>query len=443
MEGNDPKNDSDNSLENSSNSENDEENTGFFLKNQQNNQSFNEGKENPKSKNLNTMNMNYNNYNNDNNYNHPTGTNFSHKYDMDSIMIRETNPDTDMINPENYYKRFIRDPGIEGRKASRLLFLRSFNNWVKAALINKACYVLGKELSILDLCCGRGGDLEKYFRNDTRIYVGADLSDESLRNAMDRIIKLKAEKMKSLKTKCFFITEDISDPENNLMKKIPVQLQFDLVSCQFAMHYHFENETRVRAFLKNVTERLNDGGYFIGTIIDANVLVKRLRNRKYKNNNYLTEKFTFGNEFYSVKFYQKRFPKEQGPYGIKYGFYLEDSIDKRDEFGKIKYVGEYLVLFENFIRICKDYDLHLVTKKNFTEFYEENMEIQYYRNLFRKMIKEIEVSSKEMQWEIIQLYQVFMFRKGKDKGKRYTPVVKHSKITYNDMNPEFIEDTFE
>jgi mRNA (guanine-N7-)-methyltransferase len=349
----------------------------------------------------------------------------------------------EVITHDNYYKKFMRDPGMEGRKASRILFLRTFNNWVKACIINKYTYLLGSDLSVMDICCGRGGDLEKYFRSKTRVYVGADLSEESLRNALDRIVKLKSEKYRDLNTKCFFITEDVSDPNNNLMKKIPNEIYFDFVSCQFAMHYHFESEIKIRTFLDNVTTKLNDGGYFIGTIIDSNVLVKRLRNRKNSENYYLKDKLTIGNEFYSVKFDQKRFSKEKGPYGIKYGFYLEDSIDKRDELGQIKYIGEYLVLFENFVRLCKEYDLHLVERKNFTEFFEENMDNKIYRNLFRKMIKELNSDTKEQQWEIIHLYQMFAFRKGKDKGKRYYPVYRQNKVHFKDLNPEFIEHQFD
>lgn len=378
---------------------------------------------------------------------------FAYKKDInDSIntsnimMVEEKDkPETEnkMLNYEKYYKQFLRDPGIEGRKASRLLFLRSFNNWVKCAMINKYSYMLGRDLSVLDLCCGRGGDLEKYFRSKVKLYVGSDLAEESLKNAMDRIVKLRNEKFKNLQCKCYFITEDISNPNNNLMKKIPSEYYFDLVSCQFAMHYHFENEERVRAFLVNVVSRLNHGGYFFGTIIDSNVLVQRLRNRKYTGNKYINEKFAFGNDFYSVKFYQKRFPEDQ-PFGIKYGFYLEDSIDSRDQQGNIKYVGEYLIQFDLFVKICEEYDLYLVDNKNFTEYYEENMENSFYRNLFRKMIKDIDSPTKEQQWEIIQLYKVFVLRKGKvDKNHRYIPTLKANKIYLKDYNSALITAKFE
>lgn len=45
--------------------------------------------------------------------------------------------------------------------------------------------------------------------------------------------------------------------------------EFDLASCQFALHYSFLNEKRAWQFLKNATERIRPGGYFIGTLPDA------------------------------------------------------------------------------------------------------------------------------------------------------------------------------
>lgn len=49
--------------------------------------------------------------------------------------------------------------------------------------------------------------------------------------------------------------------------------ELDLVSCQFALHYAFESEARARMMLQNIATRLKPGGYFIGTIPDANLIV--------------------------------------------------------------------------------------------------------------------------------------------------------------------------
>ena len=357
------------------------------------------------------------------------------------------------VSYKDYYSSGYRDPGKEGRKASRIIFLRSFNNWVKASMINKYCRKLGKGVAVLELCCGKGGDLDKYFMNNIKLFVGADISKESLKNAMDRLEKIKNEKYKdNFKIKCIFIKDDLSSPDNRFLEKINKNYYFDLVSCQFALHYHFQNEKRLNAFLTNVSSRLCEGGYFIGTIIEDNVIVQRLRNRKnIAGNKYLKEKFIFGNEYYSVKFSQKHFYVKNGPFGIKYGFYLEDSIDNRDEEGKIKYVEEYLIVFNEFVELCKKYDLYLVEKQNFTKFYSDYVKIEQFKKLSERMLKDLNNVNIQQQWEIIQLYMVFAFRKEKEKEKennskeknRYIPYLIKNKIEIKNYEPELNEGTFD
>ena len=75
------------------------------------------------------------------------------------------------------------------------------------------------------------------------------------------------------------------------------------------------------------------------------------------------------------------------------------------------------------------------------------------------MVKDTNNPKREDQWDIIQLYQIFVFRKGKQvensssskKGNyrnerdknRYFPVLRKNRIEFKDYNPVFIEDTFE
>ena len=368
----------------------------------------------------------------------------------------EQNNENTFVNYKEYYTTSgVRDPGKEGRKASRIIFLRSFNNWVKASMINKYCHQLGRDLAVLELCCGKGGDLDKYFMNKIKLFVGADISGEVLENAMTRLEKIRNEKYSNnFQTKCIFIKEDLSSPQNKLLEKIDKKYFFDLVSCQFAMHYHFESEQRLNSFLINVSSRLCEGGYFIGTIVEDNVIVKRLRNRKnIADNKYINEKLTFGNEFYSVKFSQKNFNKNNGPFGIKYGFYLEDSIDNRDEEGNIKYVGEYLIVFKEFVEICKKFGLYLVEKENFTKFYQNNIKDDFYKRLSIKMFKDINTTNMKQQWEIIQLYTTFVFRKGnpenitntntESKKAKYIPYIIKNRISFDNYNPETNLGTFD
>ncbi|MCQ2815867.1 MAG: mRNA cap guanine-N7 methyltransferase [archaeon] len=337
--------------------------------------------------------------------------------------VSNFNPDSKskMISHDYYYKNALRDPGKEGRQASRLIFLREFNNWIKAVLINKSCNMLGKSnLSVFDICCGRGGDLKKFFFNKIKIYVGADLSPESLLNAMDRIKRINAEiSSNGHKTKCILVCEDVSSDKNKLMTKIDKLIKFDLVSCQFALHYHFHSKDRIHTFFKNVVERLCDGGLFICTIIDDKVLIKRLRENESRNTSGdPNEALRLGNKFYSIKFNQSTFRKKDGPFGIKYGFFLEDSIGSGSlETGDFSYVGEFLIVFDELVKVAEEYDLHLVERLNFTEFYkkynEDSNDFQY-KKMFSKMIRNLNDPFKKEQWDIADLYQAVTFRKGEE-----------------------------
>ena len=186
---------------------------------------------------------------------------------------REEKIEKKFVNYQEYYTTSgVRDPGKEGRKASRIIFLRSFNNWVKASMINKYCHKLGPQLSVLELCCGKGGDLDKYFMNRIKLFVGADISGELLENAKTRLEKINNEKYSNnFQTKCIFIKEDLSSPQNKFLEKFDKNYYFDLVSCQFALHYHFESEQRLNTFLINVSSKLCDGGYLFSQVFTKKI----------------------------------------------------------------------------------------------------------------------------------------------------------------------------
>ena len=48
---------------------------------------------------------------------------------------------------------------------------------------------------------------------------------------------------------------------------------FNLVSCQFSIHYFFESVIKLNMFLKNVSENLTTDGVFIGTCLDSSLLL--------------------------------------------------------------------------------------------------------------------------------------------------------------------------
>ena len=166
---------------------------------------------------------------------------------------------------------------------------------------------LGNYLSVLDIWCGKGGDLQKWQMNRISHYVAVDLSENSVRSASERFKKMKYNG--KLPFHSIFIVNNVGDGNNSFLNYIDKRILFDVASCQMSMHYLWESENTARSFLKNVSDRLVPGGYFIGTTLDSNVLVRKLRTIGLSKDK--TDKYEFGNQFYSVRFLHKDFPKKK------------------------------------------------------------------------------------------------------------------------------------
>ena len=86
----------------------------------------------------------------------------------------------------DFYNSLKRTRQQGERGQTRIYHLRRLNNWVKAEIISQACK--GKEApSILDLACGKGGDLGKFIRAAPGRYVGVDIAKTSLEDAVERL----------------------------------------------------------------------------------------------------------------------------------------------------------------------------------------------------------------------------------------------------------------
>jgi len=77
--------------------------------------------------------------------------------------------------------------GLDARGDSPIIGLKHFNNWIKSVLIHKFSQSLpkargprskqgggggGGSAKVLDMGCGKGGDLQKWSRAHIREYVG-------------------------------------------------------------------------------------------------------------------------------------------------------------------------------------------------------------------------------------------------------------------------------
>ena len=197
-------------------------------------------------------------------------------------------------------------------KVSQTRSLRDFHNlYIKQSLLNK----LSKNESILiDFAVGKGGDIPKWINSNIRFALGIDISRDNIDNRLDgacarylnyckkfknlpRVMFLNgdssinirsgnsftSDKSRQIINALFGIgTKDVSILGKGVYKNYGIAAEgFNISSIQFAIHYMFENRSKLHQFMKNLCECTKINGYFVGTCYDGNS-VFNLLNKKEK-----------------------------------------------------------------------------------------------------------------------------------------------------------------
>lgn len=286
----------------------------------------------------------------------------SHGEDDDAKKLRSEEHSTIVAAHYNH----LEEKGLKERFNSPIFYVRNFNNWVKSVLIQEYTDKVrekdyGKPLRVLDICCGKGGDLSKWQKARVERVVFADIADVSVQQCQTRYDDLKRRCGRLFHAE--FIAADCTK-ETLRDKYSDPSISFDLVSCQFGLHYSFESLAQARRMLTNISECLRPDGYFIGTIPNAYEIVSRAK--KTPNNE-------FGNRIFNIKLL---FDTETGYplFGAKYDFHLEGVVD----------CPEFLVNFDLFTKLALEYGLQLVYKAGFSDFYKDHSE--QYKQLLQRII---------------------------------------------------------
>lgn len=216
--------------------------------------------------------------------------------------------DFDKLSRDNTYDthiKFLRsriDHSIIKDEFKNMLYYRNkdvtreafnkFHNWVKDLIIWNHItpeYFEGNRLHVLDMACGRGGDLMKFYHAKVKSYVGIDIDSQNLLSTTDGA--LSRYKTFSRKYPDFpkvtlihadagaLLTEEdqtkalkvVNQDNQILFKKVfgNKNTKFDCINCQFAVHYFLENDTRFHNFCQNVRTYLKPNGFLLLTTFDA------------------------------------------------------------------------------------------------------------------------------------------------------------------------------
>nr|XP_002733014.2 PREDICTED: mRNA cap guanine-N7 methyltransferase-like [Saccoglossus kowalevskii] len=178
------------------------------------------------------------------------------------------------------------ESGIEARSQSRIFYLRNFNNWIKSVCIADTVQRVRDrkgddcKISVLDVGCGKGGDILKWRIAHIDKLVCADIAATSVQQCEQRYEDNleRARRARQRMFRCQFIIADCSKKLLSERYKSRDQM-FHIASCQFALHYSFESYQQADNMIKNLCERIKPGGYFIGTTPDSYEIVMA---QKYK-----------------------------------------------------------------------------------------------------------------------------------------------------------------
>jgi hypothetical protein len=298
-------------------------------------------------------------------------------------------------NSDVYYNRTIYNE-------SNTRSLRDFHNlYVKKKIIST---VSKRGDTLIDYAVGKGGDLNKWI--DAKLYfvLGIDISKDNIHNRLDgacarylntckkytnipSVLFIHGNSSQLIRsTDAFYTTKEkqiinsvfANEPKNidlgkGVYKRYGIGKEgFNISSCQFALHYFFENIVSLNNFVRNLAECTKLNGYFIGTTFDGTTIFNLL---KELNQN---ESITINKNNYKIfeitkQYSQSGFHDDELSLGYAIDVYQE-TINK--------VFREYLVNFNYFIRIMDNYGFVL----------SENKELKstgLFSELFNKMENEI------------------------------------------------------
>lgn len=286
-------------------------------------------------------------------------------------VIEECDDETEIKNEDGYVERSseghsnvvaahyntLKEKGLDERLKSRIFYMRNFNNWIKSMLINEYLTKVkdgqkhNSPIRVMDMCCGKGGDLLKWRKGNITHLICTDIASVSLEQCESRYKEMCSRSSRERNAgriyKAEFIVADCTRVHLRKRYQDP-SIKLDLVSCQFAFHYSFESLQQADCMLRNAAECLQPGGYLIGTIPNANDIVAR--QRKSASN-------VFGNDVYQITFLSK--PEMPPLFGAKYNFHLDGVVD----------CPEFLVHFPLFVKLARKHGLQLILVERFDDFF--------------------------------------------------------------------------
>jgi mRNA (guanine-N7-)-methyltransferase len=161
------------------------------------------------------------------------------------------------------------------RDASPLLPVRKFNNFIKSVTIGRCGLENVTDAKVLDLCGGTGGDFPKFRHGPVSKVVLVDNAPDSVAEAELRYRNASKHNSFSAEFVCANAFS-LTDLMKQLSPEIHPSSSFDLVNCQFALHYAFQSVETAAAAFEVIAYYLKPRGRCIATVPNAQFILENL-----------------------------------------------------------------------------------------------------------------------------------------------------------------------
>ncbi len=230
-------------------------------------------------------------------------TNIHNPVTEEMIRTLHSNPPSDSFEDELYYR-----DSLEARDRV-MKDVMSFHNKIKERLYQSSIKVGD---TLLELAVGRANDLHKWRKTKPSKIVGIDLARGNLEGARQgACVRYLNESAKQKMPPALFIEANMTQPlleqDNRYIKilnkeepasteylqKFAGLTEFDVISCQFAIHYACESEETFRTFVGNLTR--HGKGLFFGTCMDGQAVYSQLLGKEghiFRSNDRIFGEFT-------------------------------------------------------------------------------------------------------------------------------------------------------
>uniref|UniRef100_A0A7S3JZR9 mRNA (guanine-N(7))-methyltransferase n=1 Tax=Aureoumbra lagunensis TaxID=44058 RepID=A0A7S3JZR9_9STRA len=375
-------------------------------------------------------------------------------------------PLADDTTAANFYNQL--DRRWESQANSQIYHLRRFNNWVKAELIKKGtelCRMRSDEpINVLDLACGKGGDLAKWARlGPLSSYAGVDIAESSLedlrtrlRDSRNTLTQLEETRLvaanlgkRSLRESGDWRVLDMNSGTWSITDGTALNRRYDVASIQFALHYVFQQESKATTFFADVAALLRPNGVLVATTVDARALCELMLTRGKQTQcngpsptahgwwradieDELSEIATQGLEPLRHRTFEPRIPltvwmeqqvidrlithdtrklnsNNNSYFGLRYWFQLRDSAQSEAVDSP-----EWLAPPELLTKLATDCGLQLESRHNFADFLAQRQ--NEYPEATAKSLRTYNVPDRQgslspADWDILRLYTTLIFRR--------------------------------